>query len=47
MKKSFEKISTLFASLILLLPVASANQTCSFFHHQLELPDEVKKLRKF
>lgn len=47
MNKIFSKIDTVVASFALLLSVIAANQACGFFLHQPELPDSVKRLRKF
>lgn len=47
MKKILKQMGILFAKLILSISSNSANQACTFYHHQPELPDEVKKLRKF
>lgn len=37
----------LFAALAFLIAAASANSTCMWISHQPELPEDVKKLRKF
>lgn len=45
-KKSF-KLSSIIASLALLVTSANANQTCVWVVHQPELPEGAMKLRKF
>ncbi|MDE5916665.1 MAG: cyclic lactone autoinducer peptide [Oscillospiraceae bacterium] len=37
----------LFAALAFLIAAVSANSTCMWISHQPELPENVKKLRKF
>ena len=47
LKKLILKCRYLLASLALLSAISSANQACSWFTYQSELPDSVRKLRKF
>ncbi len=37
----------MFAALAFLIAAVSANSTCMWISHQPELPEDVKKLRKF
>lgn len=47
MWKRIYKFENVLASLALMFSVVAANQACNFFAHQPELPENVKKLRKF
>lgn len=47
MKKTFNKFENVVASLALVISVVAANQVCTYFVHQPELPKSVKNLRKF
>lgn len=41
------KMLNKFSKLVLKQSVKSANSACVFWHYQPEVPDQVKKLRKF
>ncbi|MGN1481723.1 cyclic lactone autoinducer peptide [Porcipelethomonas sp.] len=45
--KFVAKFGGLFAALAVVIASVSANTTCMWISHQPELPDDVKKLRKF
>ena len=51
MKSNFSKLVTkfggLFAALAVIIASVSANSACMWISHQPELPEDVKKLRKF
>ncbi|WP_409229443.1 cyclic lactone autoinducer peptide [Gudongella sp. SC589] len=47
MIKRFGKLQAILASISLLLSFAAANQACALFAHQSELPDSVRKMRRF
>lgn len=44
LKKLVEKVGKNFASLALIVGVASVSQVCHFFLNQPEVPEEMKKL---
>ncbi|MGN0622260.1 MAG: cyclic lactone autoinducer peptide [Porcipelethomonas sp.] len=45
--KAVMKFGGMFAALAVVISTVNANSTCQWFIHQPELPEEVKKLRKF
>ena len=47
MINKFGKLQAAMASISLLLSFAAANQVCALFAHQSELPDNVRKMRRF
>lgn len=47
MKKFFEKYGSMIAALALAVTTISANSACTWITYQPELPEVVKKLRKF
>lgn len=51
MKKMIMKLTTKFggvlAMMAMLVAVTSSSRVCAFIAHQPQVPDEVKRLRKF
>lgn len=47
MKKLWNGFNGLAASFALMMSIVAANQSCTLFMHQPELPENVKTLRKF
>lgn len=41
------KFTEIFSALVLMIATVAANTTCICIYHQPELPEAVKKLRKF
>lgn len=47
LNKLIVKFGGVFAALAVIVSTSSANSTCFWIAHQPELPEDVKKLRKF